>query len=254
MEISAAIITYNEEQNIKDCLMSLLPVADEIIVVDSFSTDKTAEICESFKKVTFIKKKFDGHVQQKNYAVSQTTNSFVLSLDADERLDKELIASIKAKKQSTPDHNSAYEFARLSSFCGQWIKHSGWYPDRKVRLWHKNYGQWGGKNPHDRVILNDGITVSVLKGSMLHYTFRTIEEHMNQINKFSSIAAQAMFEKSKTKNVWINILFGPLFTFIKKYFIQAGFLDGFYGFIIAKNSAHAKFLKYVKYQQLKKSA
>ena len=149
MKISATIITFNEERNIKKCIESLLEVADEVIVVDSFSTDDTERICKSFDKLKFYKHSFEGHIQQKNFAVSKTSYNFVLSLDADEQLSNDLINeinNIKIKKVTIP---SAYSMPRLNNYCGKWIRHCGWYPDRKIRLWDKRIGTWGGTNPHD---------------------------------------------------------------------------------------------------------
>lgn len=140
MKISAVIITFNEEQNIKRCLDSLLPVADEIIVVDSYSTDKTEAICSSYEQVDFVKNEFKGHIEQKNFAMNRAKNDFVLSLDADECLSEKLAQEIKSLKTTAENKIQAYEMPRLNKYCGQWIKHSGWYPDKKLRIWNKKLG------------------------------------------------------------------------------------------------------------------
>src|SRR3954466_10005620 len=138
-KLSAVIITLNEERNLSRCLQSLQGIADELVVVDSFSSDKTEEISKSFS-AKFIQHKFEGHIEQKNYALAQTSFDFVLSLDADEALSDELKSSIKSIKENW--QHDAYEMNRLTNYCGQWIKHSSWYPDKKVRLFKKTAGKW----------------------------------------------------------------------------------------------------------------
>lgn len=246
-QISGVIITYNEEKNIARCIDSLLPVVDEIIVVDSYSTDKTKEICIS-KGVTFIEHPFDGHIEQKNYATSQATYDYVLSLDADEALDETLRQAILDEKGSLSD--DAYIFNRMTNYCGQWIKHGAWYPDRKLRLWHKAKGKWGGTNPHDKVIMQDGTTTTKLKGEILHYSYYTISEHIDQIQKFSTIAAKAKYDQGKTTSI-AAIVLKPLFRFVRDYILKRGFLDGYYGFIVCWNASYEVFLKYVKLRELR---
>jgi glycosyltransferase involved in cell wall biosynthesis len=247
MQISAVIITFNEEKNIRRCIESLLGVADEILVVDSFSTDQTEAICTELK-VKFIQHPFEGHIQQKNYAMQQAAHDWVLSLDADEALTDELKRGIElARIQEGVD---GFELNRLTNFCGQWIKHAGWYPDRKIRLWNRTKGCWGGQNPHDKVIMEKGSQLGRLTGDLLHYSFYSIEQHVQTIQKFSSIAAQSAYDNGKRTNFFVNILVGPAFTFFKKYFLQAGFLDGYFGFIISINTAYSRFLKYIKLREI----
>jgi glycosyltransferase involved in cell wall biosynthesis len=241
-KISAVIITFNEEKNIERCLLSLQDVADEIFVVDSFSTDKTEEICTKYH-VRFIKNSFEGHIQQKNFAMEQSTYKYVLSLDADEALDEELKKSILSAK-SNLDNYSAYSFNRLTNYCGQWIKHCGWYPDKKIRLWDKTKGKWGGLNPHDSVIMNvEKNQIHHLKGDLLHYSYYTIDEHRVQSIKFARISAQADFERGKKTNLLL-VYIKPIIKFLGDYFFRLGFLDGKNGYVICKISAHAKYLKY----------
>ena len=146
VNISAVIIAFNEEKNIERCILSLKNVVDEIVVVDSFSKDKTKEICLAHN-VVFIEHSFKGHIEQKNWAYTQASNNYVLSLDADEALSDELKNSILAIKNNWK--NDGYAFNRLTSYCGKWIKHCGWYPDIKLRLWDRRKGTWKGINPHD---------------------------------------------------------------------------------------------------------
>lgn len=249
MKLSVAIITFNEEKNIERCLRSLLPVADEIVVVDSYSTDATEEICKRFN-VRFFKEKFRGHIEQKNYAMSLAENEFVLSLDADEELSSDLMKSIlSAKEEPGAD---AYKFNRLNNYCGKFVRHGGWYPDTKIRLWRKTKGRWGGVNPHDNVIMNSSALVKHLNGDLLHYTYKTLSDHLNQINKFSSIAALEAHKKGKKTSVLLHLILNPFATFLKGYFLKLGFLDGLTGFQIAISGAYYRFLKYAKLMELQK--
>jgi glycosyltransferase involved in cell wall biosynthesis len=249
VKISAVIITYNEEKNIGRCLDSVRAVTDEIIVVDSFSTDKTKEIC-SRRNVKFLQHHFEGHIEQKNYAVSCANYEHVLSLDADEVLSEKLIHAIQTAKQSW--HFDGYSFNRLTNYCGKWIRHSGWYPDTKLRLWDKNKGRWGGVNPHDRVMLDEQSRVCHLPGDLYHYSYHSIQDHVDQINSFSEIAAREAFEQGRRSILALDICLNPTLTFFKKYFLKLCFLDGYEGFVISTHTAFGIFLKYIKLRELEK--
>ncbi len=251
MLISAAIITFNEEKNIERCLKSIINIVDEIIVVDSFSTDRTEEICKRYNTL-FIKNKFEGHIQQKNFAMNKCKHDYVLSLDADEELTAELQDKILFYKQQITDYD-AYIFKRLTNFCGKWVKHSGWYPDYKIRLWNKKMGEWGGENPHDTVIMNKNSRQKKIAADILHYSFYSIEEHITQINKFSTIKADNLFRKNKNAYL-LEMLFNPIVKFVKTFIFKCGFLDGFYGLVIALNSAFSNYLKLIKLYNKQKYA
>lgn len=246
-KLSAVIITFNEERNIERCLKSLDSVADEIVVVDSYSTDKTEEICKRYN-VKFVQNPFGGHIEQKNFAMQQASNNYVLSLDADEALDETLTASLLKVKASLTDFD-AYFFNRLTNYCGQWIKHTGWYPDKKLRVWNKQKGAWGGENPHDMVILNEETTKKYIEGDLLHYSYYSINDHIKQIQFFTDISAKAAVEKGKSTTIFM-IVVKPMGKFLYDYIVKGGFRDGFYGFVISKTSAYAKFLKYLKIYEL----
>lgn len=248
IKISAVIISFNEEDKIGQCLESLSGVADEIIVVDSNSTDRTVEICESFGAKVILQP-FLGYIEQKHFAMSKANYEYVLSLDSDEALSDTLKQSILLIKQDSK--HDTYEFNRLTNYCGKWIKHGGWYPDTKLRLWRKELGKWGGTNPHDKVITGENVSCLKLKGDLLHYSIDSIEQHIDQIQKFTTIAAKAMQTKGKQSSL-AKIFLNPLFKFIRDYFIRLGFLDGFYGFVVAFNSSYAKYLKYLKLYELNK--
>ena len=245
--ISAVIITFNEERNIGRCLESLKDIADDIVVVDSFSKDKTKEICKSYG-VRFIEHIFEGHIEQKNWAITQAIYPHILSLDADEALDETLKKSIlKVKKNWKSD---GYSMNRLTNYCGHWIYHCGWYPDTKLRLWDSRKGSWGGTNPHDKFELYDkNTTITHLKGDILHYSYYSLSDHFKQVEYFTTILAKAQFEKGK-KAPLITLILSPIVKFIKDYFLKKGFLDGRIGFRICCISAFATFTKYKKLRQL----
>lgn len=248
-KISVVIITFNEEANIKDCLLSVQEVADEIWVVDSFSTDRTQAICETFD-VHFVQHPFEGYSEQKNYADGLCRYDYILSLDADERLSPALIEAIKREKEAgfTAD---AYLFNRLNFYCGKAIRHGGWYPDRKIRLWKKSAGKWSGDRLHEVLTLASGAKTKKLEGDLLHYSFRSIAQHIAQINTFSDLKARMDHEKGK-KSGLLKILTLPLLKFFSLWVIKGGIRDGYYGLVIAVNSAHFTFLRYTKLAELNK--
>ncbi len=246
VKISGVILTFNEERNIARCIESIQSVVDEIVVVDSFSTDKTAEICKSYG-VRFEQFPFDGYIEQKNRGLSLTTNDYVLSLDADEALSPELMKSIQQIKQNWT--HDGYTMNRLSNYCGKWIHHSGWYPDRKMRLIDRRKGKWAGMNPHDRFLPTEGATKEFLKGDILHYSYYTFEEHKAQVEKFAEIASRALYQKGVRSNL-LKIIYKPVARFMKSYFVNTGFLDGKEGLIIACMTAKASYLRYLKLYNL----
>ena len=247
--LSVVIITYNEERNIGRCLESVKEIADEIVVVDSLSTDRTQEICRNFG-ARVIGHAFEGHIAQKNFAIKQATYPHQLSLDADEALSEELLKEIKKVKESWK--YNGYTMNRLSNYCGRWIRHSGWYPDTKLRLYDSGKGKWTGLDPHDRFELEEGTTAH-LNGDLLHYTYYTVEEHILQANKFSTIAANALIKNGKRVHL-LQVLIKPAAKFIRNYFLKLGFLDGAYGFTICRITAFETFLKYFKARHIRKSA
>ncbi len=242
MKISGVIITYNEESCIQRCIESMLPVVDEVVVVDSFSTDKTKEICEKLS-VRFIENKFEGHIQQKNFAMLQAQNDWVLSLDADEELTTELQQSILRVKENGVEQITGFWMNRLNNYCGTWLKHGGWYPDKKIRLWNRREGNWQGNNPHDFVTMVDRQFESRLKGDLLHYTYEKLEDHITQCEKFAKIGGEAAIAKGKKTNI-LMVYGKPVAKFISDYFFKLGILDGKAGFNAAKYSAYEKYLRY----------
>lgn len=249
-KLSVVIITYNEEKNIGRCIDSVKNLADEILVLDSNSTDQTAAIAES-KNAIVIKEPFRGHIQMKNRAVQLAGNDYILSLDADEALDPLLADSIQRVKENF--NSRAYRMNRCTNYCGQFIRHGSWYPDRKIRLFDRRIAQWGGTNPHDKIVLKENISAEQLQGDILHYSYYTIAEHVAQNNKFSTIAAESLFAQGKRTSLF-NIIINPPWAFVQSYFIKAGFLDGLFGFVIAIQISHMTFLKHIKLYLLSKSS
>ena len=241
--LSAVVITFNEACNIQRCLTSLKPVADQLLVVDSYSTDDTPDLArEAGAEVLFHA--FEGHVAQKNYAMAEARFDHILSLDADEALTPELQNSIQQEKAA--GYPYPCKVKRLTNYCGQWIYHCGWYPDKKLRLWNRQYGQWEGMNPHDKVKWDHPTSPKTLQGHLLHYSFPTIASHVHTSNQFSSIVAEERYQHRKPPSLIIHVLGNPLFTFWKKYLLQGGFREGYYGFVICVISSYYNFLKYAK--------
>jgi glycosyltransferase involved in cell wall biosynthesis len=248
-KLSVVIITYNEEKNIGRCIDSVKSIADEILILDSNSTDQTASIAES-KGAIVKKESFRGHIQMKNRAVELASSNYILSLDADEALDLKLTDAIQKVKENFT--HKAYRMNRCTNYCGQFIRHGSWYPDRKIRLFDRRIAQWGGINPHDKIVVQENIHVDQLRGDILHYSYYTITEHVAQNNKFSSISAESLFAQGK-KTTLLKIIVNPVWAFLQSYFIRAGFLDGLFGFVIAIQISHLTFLKHVKLYLLLKS-
>jgi glycosyltransferase involved in cell wall biosynthesis len=246
VKLSVVIITYNEERNIDRCLRAVKGIADDIVVLDSFSADRTEEICRSHG-ARFIQHTFDGHIEQKNRAITHALYPHILSLDADEAPDETLLSAIAAVKQNW--QHTGYSMNRLTNYCGQWIRHCGWYPDTKLRLWNSHHGRWGGVNPHDKYELHAGSTEAHLPGNILHYSYYTVEEHYRQADKFSTIAAKALYAQGKRSSLLLAML-KTAAKFLRNYFIKRGFLDGHYGFVICRISAWETWQKYTKLSKL----
>ena len=243
MKISAVIITFNEERNIGRCIDSLQDVADEVIVVDSYSTDRTQTICEQ-RGVMFTQRTWDDYSSQKNYGNSLAQFDYILSIDADESLSKELKQSITEIKSGTIV--TAYTVNRLTNYCGRWIKHCGWYPDKKLRLWKNGEAEWNG-TIHET--LQHSMTgIGHLQGDLLHYSYYSIAQHVGQINRFTDLQAEKLVNAGRSPSI-LKIWFSPPFKFLQKYFIQGGFLDGKEGYIISRMAAYYVFLKHVKHRQ-----
>lgn len=246
VKISGVIITLNEERNIERCLKSLLPVCDEIVLIDSGSTDKTKEICENYN-ATFIYQKFLGYTEQKNFAIDQASNNYILSLDADEALSEELTNEILKIKSNW--EFDGYEMNRLTNYCGKWVKHTGWYPDRKIRLFKRNKARWEGGALHEKMTISDNASKKRIKGDLLHYSYYSIEDHLKQIENFTKISSKELFEKGEKTSQW-KVIFSAPIKFFRDFIVKKGFLDGYTGFRIALISSFASYLKYARAKEL----
>lgn len=247
MNLSVAIITYNESQNIERCINSVKAIADDIVVIDSYSTDNTAELAKELG-ARVILQKFLGHIEQKNFAISKAQYPFILSLDADEAIDEKLKQEIITLKNGSKIADG-YIINRHNNYCGQWINHGAWKSDLKLRLWDSRKGKWGGMNPHDKFEMDANAKIILLEGKILHWSYTSVAQHESKVDYFSSIAANAYHAKGKKSSVF-KILFSPLFRFLRDYIFKLGFLDGKYGFIIAKLTAKEVYFKYKKLSKL----
>lgn len=244
-KISACVIVFNEEKKVRRCLESL-KWCDEIIVADSFSTDRTVDIALEYTPNVF-QHVWLGYVGQRNMIRERASNSWILYLDSDEEVSPALRDEILAEFAKDDQRILGYEFPRLVYFLGRWIRHGEWYPDVKLRLFHKDYGRTEGEEPHDRVVVNG--QVKRLKSPIYHYTYDDLRDQNETLNRFSSITAQQKFVKDQNFR-WIDLFFRPVLRFIKGYFIKRGFMDGLPGFIIAVTNSYGAFLKYAKLWEL----
>lgn len=240
-QLSVVIITFNEEKNIGRCLESIQGIADDIVIVDSFSKDATEIISKEFD-VNFISRKWEGYSATKNFANSQAKYDWILSLDADESLSDELKNSILKAKEGT--ELKTYKFHRLTNYCGSWIKHCGWYPDTKIRIFDRRITKWEGII-HEKLVINSKQEAILLKGDLHHYSYYSMEQHYMQAQKFTDIAAKELFDNGKRAS-FFKLVIRPVIKFIRDYFINLGFLDGKAGYIVCRISAYATYLKYKK--------
>ena len=244
VNISATIIAVNEERAIARAIPSLA-FCDEVVVVDSGSTDRTVEIAESLG-ARVVRNRWLGYANQKNLAAACATYDWILSIDADEAVSPELAASIRRWKAEEPLY-AGYEFTRLARYCGRWIRHSGWYPDRKVRLYRRDKGRWVGQYVHESV--EAAGPVGRLDGNLLHFTCDTLEEHHATIARYTSLAAREIHDSGGRVPSY-RLLVSPLYSFVKSYVLQRGFLDGVAGYRIARMAARYVYLKYSKARRL----
>lgn len=242
--ISGVVITLNEERNIERCILSMQDVCDEIIVLDSFSTDNTKAICSRLN-VRFIEKEWLGYSASKNYANNLASYPYILSIDADECLSKELIDSIKRHKGK--GLNNVYSLNRLTNYMGTWVKHCGWYPDKKVRLFPKDV-EWEGAYVHEELNLKN-YSVIELEGHLHHYSYYDTVDHRKRADKYSLLTAQKMNAKGKKAGA-LKPYLSAIAKFISVYFIKLGFLDGKAGWNIARISAASNIVKYKELRRL----
>ncbi len=248
MKLSVIVITLNEERNIRECLESV-SWADEIIVVDAFSADKTVEYARQYTDKVFINE-WKGYGETKNFALTKVTNEWVFWIDADERAPKELATEIQSIVQSNSPQISAYEVARRAYFLGKWIKHCGWYPGYVTRLFKKDAAIFSTSLVHEKVEFKGEI--GKLKNDLLHYTDENLFHYFAKFNKYTSLAATELNEKKRPFSLY-DVLIRPPYMFFKMFILRLGFLDGIHGLILSFASACYVFIKYAKLWELTSS-
>ncbi len=240
MKISATIITYNEERNLPRAIESLR-CADEILVMDSGSNDRTVEIAEKLG-ARVVERTWPGYANQKNLAAEQAIHDWILSIDADESLSEALEGEIWKLKKNGPQFD-AYTMPRLAQYLGRWIHHSGWYPDRKVRLYHRGKARWEGAYVHESVKVNG--RVGHLQSNLLHFTCNSLSEHLRVMDRYTTLAAEQLLSTGE-EVTWGRLVLEPPWTFFQTYVLKLGFLDGVEGLAIANMAALYNFVKYAK--------
>ena len=246
MKITATVITFNEEHNIAAALESLA-WADEIIVVDTESTDGTVEIARRFTDRLFVRA-WPGYSAQKNFAAEQASNDWIFSLDADERVSPELTTSILELEKGAAPKQAGFEMPRRTFYLGRWIKYSGWWPDRKVRLYDRRRARWRGDFVHESLEVNG--RVNRLNGEILHYTVRDAAEHHLRMDRYTTLAAEELCSQGKRASLG-SLLVSPVVVFLRSYLFKLGFLDGIPGLAIARFAAHYEFLKNLKLWEMR---
>jgi (heptosyl)LPS beta-1,4-glucosyltransferase len=239
-QLTSTIITLNEERNIARCIDALQTISDEIIVLDSYSTDKTIEICKA-KGVRIEQREWKGYSNAKNYLNQLASHEYIFSVDADEAPDDILQRQITEIKKH--GFNGVYAVNRLTNYCGKWIKHSGWYPDVKTRIFPKSISQWEGEFVHEELVVDKNPTPKKLEGHLFHYSYYSQKEHRKRADKYSELTAIKMHKKGIRVGT-LKPYISALGRFIAMYFIKAGFLDGKAGFYIARISALSNIYKY----------
>jgi glycosyltransferase involved in cell wall biosynthesis len=249
LPVSAYIITHNEEKNIRRCLESLKEF-EEVVVVDSFSTDQTAAICREYTDRVY-QREWPGFKEQFAHALSLTKNEWVFSLDADEIASPELLQNIqRIFEKGAPADFDGFHISRMSHYMGRWIRHGTWYPDYKLRLFRKAAARYVGENPHPRVEVK-GKTAR-LEGKILHYTMENFSDHLRRLDSYTDIYAENQIRAENRFSLFSTLLRPPA-KFIKAYIIKGGFLDGMPGLVIAVTSAFTTFARYVKFWERKHS-
>lgn len=244
--VSATLITLNEERNVEDALRSVA-WADEIVVVDSGSTDATVEICRRFTD-RILHRDWTGYVEQKQYAALQARHDWILSLDADERVTPALRDEIRALGRAGFGH-SGYRIPRVARFMGRWIRHGDWYPDFQLRLFDRRRGRWEGGRVHEGV-RTDG-PAGVLKAEIEHFTYRSLSDYLKRLEAYSGLAAADYVERGKRATP-LKLIGNPAATFVKAYLVKRGFLDGAPGLMVAVMGAVSVFFKYARLYELQR--
>jgi len=245
-KLSTVIMTFNEEDKIERCIKSVLSVSDEVVLLDSFSTDKTVEIAQSLG-ARIVQHKFLGYIKQRELSISEASHDFILALDADEFLSESLAKEIKGLKESSKA--DAYYLNRSNAINNYFLKHGSWFPHRIIRLFFKDKVYCEGNPPHDRISAIKGATTAKLNGLLMHHCNEDIHDRVVTLNNHSTIAAKHRFKQGKKTN-YFRILVKPTWKFVVEYFFRLGFLDGFYGYLMAKTTAQYIYLRESKLMEM----
>jgi glycosyltransferase involved in cell wall biosynthesis len=241
-DLSVVIITHNEASNIERCLNSVLRISSDIIIIDSFSTDNTLAICKNYP-VRLEQKKWEGYADQKNYGNDLAKNDWILSIDADEEISEKLASEIKEEFKN-PQFD-CYEIPFRTNFCGHWLSFGHWNPEKHIRIFNKKAVRWNTDAVHEGLTIGKNFRVKLFKGKMNHFTISSLDQYRKKNNYYIELAAQKMAAKNKTAG-FIKLYLSPAYRFIHSYFLKLGFLDGYYGYVIAKETARVAYLKYKK--------
>jgi glycosyltransferase involved in cell wall biosynthesis len=245
--LSGVLITFNEERKVAGALKSLAAVCDDLVVVDSFSTDATPRICRQYT-TRFVQREWEGYLGQKQYATDLAEYDWVLSLDADEKLSRGLMREIERWKRRSREVRSGYLIPRMAYFMGRWIRHTTWYPDRQLRLFRRSAGRWAGGRVHERFRVEGEI--GRLREHIYHYTYASLAEYLDQLQRFSSLAAEDSRDRGGRVGLW-RLALAPPAIFLKNYLLRAGFLEGGAGFLISAMAATSTFFKYAKLWEMR---
>lgn len=238
-DLSIVVITFNESENLRRSLPPLVRLSDNVVVIDSFSTDETIALCRSMG-ATVEQRVWRGYSSAKNHGNSIARNDWILSIDADEVLSDELVESIK---KLTLKEGEVYALDRITNYCGAWIRHSGWYPDWKIRIFNRRDVAWEGDYVHEKLSMPSGTRVVRLEGKLLHYSYKSSEDHLRRIERYAELAAEEMRARGETPSA-LKRLLSPVFRFIRTYVFKLGFLDGRNGWIISVRNARLVRRKY----------
>lgn len=250
IKFSVTVITKNNENVIEDCIKSVHDIADEIVVVDDFSEDKTKDICLKYQKVRFVQHRLESIIKQKQYATNITKNDWVLHLDADERVSEAMKNAIMKLSEEDLASYTCFAFKRITYFWGKWIKHSSMYPDYKFRLFNKHFSKWGGINPHDRVETSGKI--KFIPADILHFQNWSLEKFFQRTVMYNQIFASEIYKMGKRAK-WHHYMIRPFYTFLYRFFFRLGFLDGIHGFVISVMGAIGTFAKYMFLKELERN-
>jgi len=245
-KLSTVIMCFNEEDKIKRCIQSVNSISDEVMILDSYSTDKTVEIAESLgARIEFSE--FKGYIKQRELSISMAKNDWVLALDADEYLSKELAEEIQSLLEDPKE--DAYYLNRFNAINNYFLKHGSWFPHRIIRLFNRDKVYCGGNPPHDKIHTTQNATTDKLKALLMHHCNEDIHDRITTINNHSSQAAKYRFNQGMKSN-YFRILIKPIWKFVVEYFLRFGFLDGFYGYLMAKTTAQYIYLRESKLMEL----